>query len=529
MLLLLAPPALQVSQADGARDVSPNTTFTLAPGGWDPRVDAVTLSESPIARPGSAGTLVPVQLESISDGRAPGQTEVLVRPGSALRPDSSYRLSVRSSALEAALPLPGRGSVEREVSFTTLDSPQPKPVAEPARLRWEEALPVRWNMPISEFSYEVRPAAETRSRIDEQDRTLSFITILNPLEATTYQVVVNGATSQTGIALQRPTSYSVLTPARPHLDESTEPQTLELGQPLSLRWNVPLERLAATIEPELGLDWQIDKQDPSKVQLKLDGLEQGSAYTLTIGEAVASSGAALAEPVTLEINVPSALAVEDLSPEEGERVTPKARPMVQFSEPVRDRRAAEAAIRLEPKVAGRFEWVDDREVHFVPTRDLPLETEFVLQVKAGPTGARAVSGGFLEQDWARKFMTYPNKTIDVSIGQQSLTMYDGERALRTLPVGTGVPGADTPLGEFRVQYKMRTAHFRGVNTASGTSYDLQNVNYVMAFLGDYTIHGAYWRQAFGQRSSNGCVGLSDSDAKIVYDWAPEGTLVRIHM
>src|SRR5215216_6514448 len=40
MLLFQSPPALQVSQADGARDVSLNTTFTLVPGGWAPRVDA---------------------------------------------------------------------------------------------------------------------------------------------------------------------------------------------------------------------------------------------------------------------------------------------------------------------------------------------------------------------------------------------------------------------------------------------------------------------------------------------------------
>ena len=529
LLLLQSPPALQIGQADGARDVAVNTTFKLVPGGWDPRVDAVTLSESPIARPGAADTIVPVQLESISQGRQPGQTELLIRPENALRPDATYRLAVRSSALAAALPLPGRRGVEREVSFTTLTSPRPMASAEPARLKWEEPLPIRWNIPIREFSYEVRPAAETRAQVDEQDRSLSSVTILNPLEATTYEIVVNGATSLTGIALQSPLSYAVVTPARPRLAGSTEPRTLEIGQPLALGWNVPLEQVTATIEPAVGLDWQIDQQDPSNVQLKLDGLEQGAAYTLTVGEAVAPSGATLAEPVTLAINVPAALAVEDLSPEEGERVSSKARPMVQFSEPVRDRRAAEAAISLEPKINGRFEWVDEREVRFVPARDLPLETNFVLQVKAGPTGARSASGGFLEQEWARKFTTYPNKTIDVSIGQQSLTMFEGDRAVRTLPVGTGLPGADTPLGEFRVQYKMRTAHFRGVNSATGTSYDLQNVNYVLAFLGDYTIHGAYWRQTFGQRGSNGCVGLSDPDAKIVYDWAPEGTLIRIHM
>jgi lipoprotein-anchoring transpeptidase ErfK/SrfK len=529
MLLLQSPPALQVSQSDAARDVPLGSTFTIAPRGWDPQIESVTLSESPITQPGSAGTVIPLQLETISEGREPGQTEVLARPMQALRPDSSYRLSVHSSAYEAAFPLPRRASVERQVSFTTPTSPKPTALAEPARLKWEEPLPIRWNLPISEFSYEVTPAAETRAWVDEQDRSKAFVTILDPREATTYQIVVNRATSLTGIALQSPTTFSVITPHRPRFVGSADPRTHEFDQPLPLSWNVPLEHLNVTVEPPVDVAWQIDPRDPKKAEVQFTGLQQGASYRLTVDEALAPTGAALAEPVVVELNVPAALAVEDLSPEEGEKVSIKARPMVQFNEPVRDRRAAEAAISIEPKVSGRFEWVDDREVRFVPTRDLPPETNFALLVKAGPDGARTVSGGFLEQAWVRKFTTFPNKTIDVSISQQSMTLFEGERAVRTLPVGTGLPGADTPLGEFRVQYKMRTAHFRGVNTATGGSYDLQNVNYVLAFLGDYTIHGAYWRQQFGQRGSNGCVSLSDPDAKVVYDWAPEGTLIRIHM
>ena len=42
------------------------------------------------------------------------------------------------------------------------------------------------------------------------------------------------------------------------------------------------------------------------------------------------------------------------------------------------------------------------------------------------------------------------------------------------------------------------------------------------------IHGTYWRSNFGERGSNGCVGLSDADAKTVFDWAPEGTRIKIH-
>jgi lipoprotein-anchoring transpeptidase ErfK/SrfK len=73
---------------------------------------------------------------------------------------------------------------------------------------------------------------------------------------------------------------------------------------------------------------------------------------------------------------------------------------------------------------------------------------------------------------------------------------------------------------------MPVARFRGVNP-DGSRYDIPNVHWVLAFYGDYTIHGAYWRSVFGRPGSNGCVSLTDANAKIVYDFADEGTTVVI--
>jgi lipoprotein-anchoring transpeptidase ErfK/SrfK len=151
-----------------------------------------------------------------------------------------------------------------------------------------------------------------------------------------------------------------------------------------------------------------------------------------------------------------------------------------------------------------------------------------VAIRGGPEGPRSAAGGYVEQETSFAFRTAPNKTIDVDVSSQVLTLIEGGQPVRTFLTSTGLPGVDTPIGEFRVQYKMPTAHFRGFNSATGNSYDLPNVKWVLAFMGDYTIHGAYWRQAFGRPGSNGCVSLTDSDASIVYSWAPEGTLVRIH-
>ena len=55
-----------------------------------------------------------------------------------------------------------------------------------------------------------------------------------------------------------------------------------------------------------------------------------------------------------------------------------------------------------------------------------------------------------------------------------------------------------------------------------------DVHWVMPFWGDYTIHGAYWRPRFGVPGSDGCVSMSDADAKSLFDWADVGTPVVIH-
>jgi lipoprotein-anchoring transpeptidase ErfK/SrfK len=73
---------------------------------------------------------------------------------------------------------------------------------------------------------------------------------------------------------------------------------------------------------------------------------------------------------------------------------------------------------------------------------------------------------------------------------------------------------------------MPVARFRGVNP-NGSRYDIPDVHWVIAFLGDYTIHGAYWRSNFGTPGSNGCISLTDPNARYVFQWADEGTPIVI--
>jgi lipoprotein-anchoring transpeptidase ErfK/SrfK len=117
--------------------------------------------------------------------------------------------------------------------------------------------------------------------------------------------------------------------------------------------------------------------------------------------------------------------------------------------------------------------------------------------------------------------------MDVSLGQQVMTLYENDIPVRTITVATGVPGAPTPTGTYYVQSKSSQMRFRGVNP-DGTRYDIPDVHWVMPFLGDYTIHGAYWRGRFGIPGSAGCVSMTDADAKTLFNWVDVGTPIVIH-
>jgi lipoprotein-anchoring transpeptidase ErfK/SrfK len=519
--LQLWPPGLALSLPNGSREVPLDSVVLSVPEGWASQVEQASL------RPAGGGAEAPARVEWLHQSWLPGQSEAALRPASgALLPDTEYLLRVRASALSPALPLPRRETVEREIRFSTPPSPHPLAATAPIQLRWDEPLAIDWSIPVGQVRYEVSPPLASHAWIDADGKT-SFLALESPEEAASYRVIVTEAVGLNGIPLQRPASYTVVAPARPRLLEAPESTTIQIGLPFALQWSEPLKDLRLAISPEAELDWSVNPDEPSTVEVRLGALAQGERYELTVRDAVAQNGAPLAEPQTLALETPPALEVSEFL-SGGSWALTTTRPTIVFSEPIINRLAAEAAIEIEPAVAGRFEWPDDSTVRFVPNRPLPYGTSFTLSLQPGLDGARSVQGGYLDEDAAFSFRTVPNQTIDVNVTSQTMMLLEGDQVVRNFVVSTGLPGADTPIGQFRVQYKMPTAHFRGFNSVTGRSYDLPNVKWVLAFMGDYTIHGAYWRQAFGAPGSNGCVSLTDGDAQAVYAWATPGTLINIH-
>lgn len=119
--------------------------------------------------------------------------------------------------------------------------------------------------------------------------------------------------------------------------------------------------------------------------------------------------------------------------------------------------------------------------------------------------------------------TPSERFIEVDLSEQKLRAYDGGVLFLESPVSTGLPGYDTPIGEFHIWMKTRSTRMTGGE--GRLAYDLPGVPYVMFFENDkvhnylgFGLHGTYWHNDFGRVHSHGCVNLPTPVAKTLYEW-----------
>jgi hypothetical protein len=112
--------------------------------------------------------------------------------------------------------------------------------------------------------------------------------------------------------------------------------------------------------------------------------------------------------------------------------------------------------------------------------------------------------------------------IDVDVSAQRVTAYEGEEAVASFLVSTGVAAYPTVIGQFRVYVKYTATDM------AGPGYYLPDVPYTMYFYRGYALHGTYWHSNFGTPMSHGCVNLRTPDAAWLFNFASVGTLVNVH-
>ena len=121
------------------------------------------------------------------------------------------------------------------------------------------------------------------------------------------------------------------------------------------------------------------------------------------------------------------------------------------------------------------------------------------------------------------------KRIVVDKSEQKLYAYDGEQLFMESIVSTGTLTNPTPVGEFSIFRKTPTRYMQGpLPGIPDDIYDLPGVPWSLYFTTDgAAIHGTYWHNNFGNRTSHGCVNVPLTHARDLYAWADLTTAVIV--
>ncbi len=192
------------------------------------------------------------------------------------------------------------------------------------------------------------------------------------------------------------------------------------------------------------------------------------------------------------------------------------------------------------KRATRYEEVDGGRMKAGPTLGFREAVALTGRSVKGGAFLEAKDGTFVRAEDVRKVepMTRAptwakegRKWVDVSILEQSLVAYEGEKPVYVTLVSTGADGLGDPKethstiqGVFLVHTKHVTTTMDGEDV--GDEFDLRDVPFVQYFNEGYALHGAYWHDDFGTPRSHGCINLAPNDASWLFAWTtpdvPEG-------
>lgn len=112
------------------------------------------------------------------------------------------------------------------------------------------------------------------------------------------------------------------------------------------------------------------------------------------------------------------------------------------------------------------------------------------------------------------------KWVSVDLYEQVLIAYEGDTPVFATLVSSGLPAWSTREGVFNVYVRYERTLMSGAYN-NPDFYYLQEVPWTMYFDGDIGLHGTYWHDGFGYRQSHGCVNLSITDAKWLFEWSSD--------
>jgi len=217
-----------------------------------------------------------------------------------------------------------------------------------------------------------------------------------------------------------------------------------------------------------------------------------------------------ASPSLAAVAIPNAAsAVVSIRPTSGEVVGVAHPVVITFTGAVTDRAAAERTIKITSprRPTGRFTWVDDNVVQWVPDEYWPAHTKVTVQVNG-------LSTGFETGDVVRGVASISAHTFTVSINDE---------VMRVMPASMGKPSRPTPVGDYTALSKERTvvmdSRTIGIPLSSPDGYRITASYAVRVTWSGVYVHSAPWSvdsQGYAN-VSHGCINLSPDNAAWYFD------------
>ncbi len=209
--------------------------------------------------------------------------------------------------------------------------------------------------------------------------------------------------------------------------------------------------------------------------------------------------------------------------------------VVTFASPVANRAAAEKALTVKstPAVDGAWRWITSSQVQWRPKAYWPAGTK--VKVTAAMGGVELSSGVWGRRTVTSAFSIGARQISTVDVAKHTMTVTRNGKVLKVIPVTTGMTNSK-PTFPTRSGIKVIMSREPKVQMdAATTGTDPKDPNYYnltvkwalrLTYSGEF-LHAAPWSVAQQGRAnvSHGCTGMSDANAKWMYDHSQVGDLV----
>ena len=265
-----------------------------------------------------------------------------------------------------------------------------------------------------------------------------------------------------------------------------------------------------------------------------------AASHTVLAVAVVVAAAFTGDPADVDsaaVNMPLTSDIATIAPARGELVGVAHPVVVTFKSAIANSAASERAITVKstPAMTGRFEWLDDHSVQWVPERFWPAHTTVMLSVGGArtefATGAEVV--GIADVSEHTFTVTIDGREADSTLALPSPHHLPHAGEPGVLLASMGRPEFATPVGTYPVLAKERSVLMDsssvGIPVTDPDGY-LLDVEYAVRITRrGLFVHGAPWAvNTIGyENTSHGCVSLIPAAAEWFFNIVKVGDPVIV--